>query len=209
MQQVVQHAGIQKERAISADPQMTTDLSHHLSLVAMQQDKAAFTILFKHFAPKIIRFGVSKLGSEVLAKELLQETMSKVWRKAHLYHTDKGAATTWVYTIMRNAAFDMLRKTRAQSEQSLADDLWPLDALEEGVTHEPDSFRDHLLSKQLRAHIDKLPDKQRTVVQGVYFQELSQEQLAQQLDVPIGTIKSRLRLALERLKQHMESNDYD
>jgi RNA polymerase sigma-70 factor (ECF subfamily) len=209
MQQDVHSTGFNKESAISAQPLLTADLSHSLSLVAAQQDKAAFTDLFSHFAPKIKRFGVNKLGSDALAKELVQETMTSVWKKAHLYSPEKGAATTWVYTIMRNAAFDMLRKTNTRSEQQLADDIWPLDALEENGDRSMEPFQDHLLSKQLFHHVDSLPDAQRVVVQGVYFQELSQEQLAKQLGVPVGTVKSRLRLALAKLKQHMGDHEHD
>lgn len=90
------------------ETQVPAELSTWLVRVADARDKQAFTRLFQFFAPKIKRFGIKQLGNEAQAHELVQETMSNVWRKAHLYDGDKGAATTWVYTVMRNAAFDML-----------------------------------------------------------------------------------------------------
>ena len=67
-------------------------------------------------------------------------------------------------------------------------------------------FADHLMDKQLEQYLNRLPENQKQVVRGVYFQELSQEQLAKQLNIPLGTVKSRLRLALTKLKQHIGAN---
>ncbi|CAM3987062.1 sigma-70 family RNA polymerase sigma factor [Shewanella aquimarina] len=189
------------------ETQVPPELSVWLVRVADARDKQAFTRLFQFFAPKIKRFGIKQLGNEAQAHELVQETMSNVWRKAHLYDGDKGAATTWVYTVMRNAAFDMLRRVKAKAEMNLGDDIWPIEQVqsEEALPE----FADHLMEKQMLAYVDSLPEAQRAVVKGVYYQELSQEQLAQQFGVPIGTIKSRLRLALAKLKQQMGDQQHD
>ncbi|GLO60720.1 RNA polymerase sigma factor ECF family 11 [Vibrio sp. MACH09] len=209
MRQNVSSQQIQKEQIISVDSLVPIELSHWLNRVAEQRCKQAFTHLFQFFSPKIQRFGMQKFNNEMQAKELVQETMTSIWKKAHMYSDDKGAATTWVYTIMRNAAFDMLRKMQHRNELSLADDIWPVDSIVESTQQESDVFKDHLMSNKLLAHVDSLPDAQQAVIKGVYFQELSQEQLAQQLDVPIGTVKSRLRLALAKLKQHMGGQHND
>ncbi|ABO23343.1 sigma-70 family RNA polymerase sigma factor [Shewanella loihica] len=191
------------------ETQVPAELSTWLVRVADARDKQAFTRLFQFFAPKIKRFGIKQLGNEAQAHELVQETMSNVWRKAHLYDGDKGAATTWVYTVMRNAAFDMLRRVKAKAEMNLGDDIWPLEQAQVQSEEEPLHFADHLMEKQMLAYVDSLPEAQRAVVKGVYYQELSQEQLAQQFGVPIGTIKSRLRLALAKLKQQMGDQQHD
>ncbi|WP_234399144.1 sigma-70 family RNA polymerase sigma factor [Pseudoalteromonas sp. T1lg75] len=176
----------------------TEHLSDALVKVAVDRDKTAFASLFRYFAPKIKRFGFKQFNNEAAAMELVQDTMTAVWRKAHLYHPDKGAATTWVYTVMRNASFDALRKMRSNKEDNLSEDIWP--TLQ---SPEPEQFDDHLETQLLLKHLDKLPHAQREVVKGVYFQELSQEQLAQQLGVPVGTVKSRLRLALAKLRNYL------
>jgi RNA polymerase sigma-70 factor (ECF subfamily) len=180
-----------------------TKLCEKLKAVAQSRDKQAFTYLFNFFAPKILRIARGKLPSEAQANEVVQETMSNVWRKAHLFNADKGAATTWVYTVMRNVTFDMLRKMKGNKEDNLSDDIWPV---AESVIHEDDTYEDHLAKDNLLSVIDTLPEAQRAVVKGYYFMEMSQEQLAAQLNLPLGTIKSRLRLALVKLKVQLGEN---
>ncbi|MBD1584045.1 sigma-70 family RNA polymerase sigma factor [Pseudoalteromonas sp. S16_S37] len=180
-------------------------LSDALCKVAQSRDKRAFATLFEYFAPKIKRFGIKQFGNEALAMELVQDTLTSVWRKAHLYHPDKGAATTWVYTVMRNASFDALRKMKSNKEEHLSEEIWPLLQDEQVID---DGFADHLQDNKIKEHISKLPPAQQDVVKGVYFQQMSQEQLAEQLDIPVGTVKSRLRLALQKLRAEMgDSND--
>lgn len=168
-----------------------------LKNVAEERDKKAFTQLFNFFAPKILRITRSKFANESQASEVVQETMAKVWKKAHMFKAEKGAATTWVYTIMRNITFDLLRKVRSNREDCISDDIWPLAEFNESEEYE---FDDHLQNKQLLRVIDTLPVPQQEVVKGFYLMEMSQEQLAQHLNLPLGTIKSRLRLALGKLK---------
>ncbi|MFT5758352.1 MAG: RNA polymerase sigma factor (sigma-70 family) [Alteromonadaceae bacterium] len=175
-------------------------LCQWLNAVATSRDKSAFTHLFKFFAPKIQRIARSKFPNEAQATEVVQETMSNVWRKSHLFDKDKGAATTWVYTVMRNVTFDTLRKIKGNKEDNLSDDIWPI---AESIANEDKSFEDHLENKQLLNVIDKLPEAQQEVVKGFYFMEMSQEQLAAHLNLPLGTIKSRLRLALAKLKMQL------
>jgi RNA polymerase sigma-70 factor (ECF subfamily) len=175
----------------------TQALIEALVAVSVSRDKKAFAKLFDYFAPKIKRFGIKQLGSEALAMELVQDTMTSVWKKAHLYHPSKGAATTWVYTVMRNASFDTLRKMKSNKEESISDELWPM--IQEPGSAFGESF-DHLEDKRIKRFIDTLPQAQKEILWGVYFQDLSQEQLAEQLNIPLGTVKSRLRLALQKLR---------
>ncbi len=176
------------------------ELAAALLAVAANRDKRAFALLFQYFSPKIKRFGIKQFGSEAQAMELVQETLTSVWRKSHLYHQDKGAATTWVYTVMRNASFDMLRKMKSNKEECISEDIWPLIDEAQPNQHE---FTDHLEDKQIKQYLDKLPQAQCEVVRGVYFQDMSQEQLAEHLNIPVGTVKSRLRLALQKLRNEM------
>jgi RNA polymerase sigma-70 factor (ECF subfamily) len=198
-------------KVTNAKPSKMSDKINHpelcqwLNAVASSRDKIAFTKLFEFFAPKIQRIARSKFPNEAQASEVVQETMSNVWRKAHLFNQDKGAATTWVYTVMRNVTFDMLRKIKGNKEDNLSDDIWPI---AESMTVEDESFDDHLENEQLLTVIKKLPEVQQEVVKGFYFREMSQEQLAVHLNLPLGTIKSRLRLALVKLKTQLgETHD--
>ena len=179
-------------------------LSSWLIDIAAKRDKQAFANLFKWFSPKIMGFGRKQFNNPAMASELLQETMTNVWRKALLYNSDKGAATTWVYTVMRNISFDMLRKIQANHEDTLSDDIWPLAEAQNSDEH---VFADHLMDKQIARYLNRLPDNQKQIIQGVYFQDLSQEQLAKNLNIPLGTVKSRLRLALTKLRQHIGADN--
>lgn len=187
---------------------MTESIDHAqlcewLEAVASTRNKAAFTQLFTFFAPKIQRISRSKFPNEAQANEVVQETMTNVWRKAHLFNSAKGAATTWVYTVMRNVTFDMLRKIKSNREDNLSDDIWPM---VEGSVSDEDSYDDHLENNQLITAIESLPVAQQEVVKGFYLLEMSQEQLAKHLNLPLGTIKSRLRLALGKMKGQLGEN---
>lgn len=175
-----------------------SDLQRALCKVASHQDKQAFELLFKYFSPKIRSFGLQRFGQEAQALELVQETMLLVWRKATLFNAQKGKASTWIYTIMRNHCFDMLRKKQTRKEDQVSDDLWPL--IEPHEANEDD----HLMSRNLLANMQSLPKPQRDVVEALYIKELSQSDVAELLNIPLGTVKSRLRLALSKLKNSLE-----
>ena len=182
-----------------------TELCEWLTAVATHRDKQAFTHLFQFFSPKIQRIAKTKVNTDARASEVVQETMGNVWRKAHLFDGNKGAVTTWVYTIMRNVTFDMLRKVKSNREDTLSDDIW---SLAESQNIQEDDFTDHLANNNLRSVIDDLPENQQQVIKAYYFMEMSQDQLAVHLNLPLGTIKSRLRLALGKLKAQLgESHD--
>jgi RNA polymerase sigma-70 factor (ECF subfamily) len=182
-----------------------TEICQWLKAIAKDRDKLAFTSLFKFFAPKIKSIARSKFPNEDQANEVVQETMSNIWRKAHLYSEEKGAPTTWVFTVMRNVTFDLLRKMKGNKEDNLSEDIWHVI---ENQHVDSETFEDHIENKNLLEVIGHLPEAQQQVVKGYYLLEMSQEQLAQELNLPLGTIKSRLRLALAKLKIRLgESHD--
>ncbi|WP_025674423.1 sigma-70 family RNA polymerase sigma factor [Salinivibrio socompensis] len=179
------------------------ELSELLAKVAENRDRIAFERLFRFFGPKIRAYGSKHLRADGQAMELVQETMLVVWRKSHLYNSDKGAATTWVFTIMRNLSFDMLRKVQSNREDNFSDDIWPI--LESGQQdNDTDSGAQYMMDQELLSFIDELPAVQQQVVRGVYLKQLTHQELSEQLNVPLGTVKSRLRLGLEKLRNHLE-----
>lgn len=184
-------------------PTGDNEIARALSRVATVQDKQAFELLFKHFAPKIRAFGLQRFGQEAQALELVQETMLNIWQKAPLFDADKGKASTWIYTVMRNHCFDMLRKKKTKKEEQLSDDLWPI--LETATNSSAKA--DHLLSRQLLRNITCLPEQQEQIVRAVYIDDLTQQEVADLLSIPLGTVKSRLRLAIAKLKAVLEVED--
>lgn len=169
-----------------------------------QRDTSAFAVVFTHFSPRLMQFAYKHMGNEQVAVELVQETMAIVWQKSALFDESKSSLSTWIYTIARNLCFDLLRKQKGKQAHLLADDIWPSDFL-------PPDLIDHyapeheMLKEQVVKFLDILPESQKKVVQAVYLEELPHQQVADMFDIPLGTVKSRLRLAVEKLRNTIEA----
>ncbi|MFK7927533.1 MAG: sigma-70 family RNA polymerase sigma factor [Myxococcota bacterium] len=165
-----------------------------LHAVSVGRDKQAFAELFGRYAPRLKAWFV-RSGPAGRADELTQEVMLRVWRKAHLFDPQKASVSTWIFSIARNARVDHLRKKRPAVH-----DTDP--AL---IPAEPADL-DHALDVQRSAHnlqcaLSELPDAQAAVLQAAYFEHKTLRAIAGELDVPLGTIKSRVRLAITSLRK--------
>ncbi|NRQ41952.1 sigma-70 family RNA polymerase sigma factor [Rheinheimera sp. YQF-2] len=176
-----------------------------LTFVALQRDKSAYAELFSYFAPRLKAFGMKMFGNEQQALEMVQDTMLNVWKKAALFDASRGCASTWIFTIARNVRFDMLRKKQSRKDDISADDLWL-----NGEYPEPEADSDagqwdnQLLTEKLAPHFDRLPPAQREVMEKVYLQEKTHQEVSDELAIPLGTVKSRIRLALDRLREALD-----
>lgn len=167
-----------------------------LERVHSEQDKAAFAALFRHFAPRVKAFLMKSGAGETLAEECTQEVMATLWQKAHLFDPSRASVSTWIFTIARNRKIDALRRQKRPEPEDLP---W-------GPEAEPDqadvmSLRQE--SEKLADAVAKLPEKQRKLIEKAYFGDLSHSEIAAETGLPLGTIKSRIRLALERLRHAM------
>jgi len=169
--------------------------------VARQQDQIAFARLFEHFAPRIKRWLASRGLPALVAEELAQETLLAVWRKAALFDPDRANAATWIFSIARNQSIDYRRRDHSalhdpetEIDPNLAD---PADAAET-LSQAEDEAR-------LLASLSALSAEQMKVLGLAYFHDRSHSQIASELGLPLGTVKSRLRLALEKLRAALES----
>lgn len=165
--------------------------------VRVAQDRAAFSQLFRHFAPRVKAFLMKSGANESLAEECMQDVMATLWTKAHMFDPSRASVSTWVFTIARNRKIDLLRRQRRPEPEDLA---W-------GPEAEPDQHDVLALqqeSKKLAEAISALPEKQRELIERAYFGDLSHSEIAEETGLPLGTIKSRLRLALERLRHAMK-----
>ncbi|KLV04608.1 RNA polymerase sigma factor [Photobacterium aquae] len=196
-----QNAEISKESMIK-DP-ITADVALLLANIAHLRCRKSYEKLFTFVAPKLLSFSRKQLYDENMAMEVVQETMLKVWLKAHLYDESKGAALTWIYSVARNVKFDLLRKTRHQQDWIQGDDLWPILDEERDPDSLPDEFR-LIVSKELEQQINALPPAQAEIVRMVCLQGTSHQEVADALGVPLGTVKSRLRLALQKMKEALD-----
>ena len=172
------------------------DWTGHMRLIRDNQDDVAFAELFRHFAPRVKAF-LLKSGTEpTLAEECTQEALATVWNKAHLFDPTRASVATWIFTITRNRKIDALRKQRRPEPEDLA---W-------GPQEEPDQSDVIAMTqetKKLGDALTALPSKQRLLIEKAYFGELSHSEIAIETGLPLGTIKSRIRLALERLRHAM------
>ena len=177
-------------------------LAHWLSLVAEKRDKISFGYLFDHLAPKIKGFLRKNGTSEVSLDDLTQEVMIKIWRYAGHFDKKKGKVTTWVFTIARNARIDLIRKEN-RPEPDVNDPVM--------VNDPPHGSDDILFAKQTSTRISEaindLPDEQQEILKYAFFEEKSHAEIAAQTGLPLGTVKSRIRLAFQRLKKTLTELD--
>ena len=186
-----------------------TNVSDEALLIAVgnSQNVDAFNQLFKRFAKKIFALGMKLTRNEQLANDLIQESMLNVWQKAPLYDLDKGSAKGWIFTLSRNRCFDMLRKQKRQPNCISADDIWPPESgAELTMVHEDIGGRQVELSL-IEGYFDQLPDPQRAVVEQIYIKDRTHEEAAAHLQIPLGTLKSRLRLGVAKLRNLIGVNE--
>ncbi len=160
------------------------------------QDKAAFAVLFRHFAPRIKAFLMKSGASATLAEECAQDVMATLWQKAEQFDPARASVATWVFTIARNRRIDAIRRARRPEPE----------ALDWGPDTEPDQAEVYEVAQEnlrLGAALATLPDKQRALIERAYYGDLSHSEIALETGLPLGTIKSRIRLALERLRHQM------
>jgi RNA polymerase sigma-70 factor (ECF subfamily) len=192
----------------------TTKLSHNNSQngndeyfascmkdIADNQDKSSYASIFKHFAPRLKSYFVKAGASENQAEEVIQEVMIAVWTKAASYDKSKSSVTTWLYTIARNKRIDKIRKEKRhyllESDEGLE---VPVPSSQEG------EIMSWQLSNKIKAFLDILPKEQSMLLKLSYFYEKTHSDIAKDLSLPLGTVKSRIRLALSKMKNLVELN---
>jgi RNA polymerase sigma factor (sigma-70 family) len=191
------HTGVRRSARVSwrkYPASRRNELDDLLIAVGARRDGKAFTILFDHLQPRVqaqtVRLGLAPSAAE----DLTQDVMETIWRKAHLYDPRQSAAITWVFQLARNRRIDLGRRSR---EFCLAlEDFFDIPDPAAGSDDRLDSAR---LQQCMRLALRALPREQFALVQLAFFDGLSHSAIAQQLDLPLGTVKSRLRLACSRL----------
>ena len=173
-----------------------TDL---LQRVAERGDAEAFAQLFQTFAPRVKSYMMRQGADAATAEELAQETLLTVWRKASLYSSDKGTAATWIFTIARNLRIDRLRREVPWQGLPEGHDETPSD---EPLPDEQVSEQER--QKRIRAALSRLPEDQHEVVQLSFIEGLSHSEIAERLGLPLGTVKSRMRLAYQKVREAAE-----
>lgn len=171
------------------------EMSALLVAIAATRDRGMFARLFEYYAPRLkaylMRQGMDAAGGE----ELAQEAMLIVWRRAESFDPEKASAATWIYTIVRNLRIDALRKLR-RPEFDVDDPSYVPDP-----PLQPDeALQCERLEKKVREALEQLPEEQAVVLRLSFFEDMPHGEIAACLSLPLGTVKSRLRLAMRRLQ---------
>lgn len=175
-----------------------------LARVAETDDKAAFRAIYQHFAPRIKAYAINQ-GFSQHAEVLVQEVMTSVWRNADKYSESLASVSTWIFTITRNQRIDILRKlNRTRAEIVIeTEDLWQIPTEDTTIC----SIQNLSTEKFVKAAIDKLPEEQMIALRKVYYEGKTHEEVAEELKIPLGTVKGRLRLSLQKLRVMFEAKE--
>jgi RNA polymerase sigma-70 factor (ECF subfamily) len=177
-----------------SDAKRQTEL---LVAVRDSRDRTAFSQLFDHFAPRLKAMLVRSNMNQAQADDILQDVMLTIWRKAHLFDPARAGASAWIYRVARNRMIDIVRKERRAIPPELYDDAV-----------EPEKQSADLGQAQeaqlLRAALERLPENQRAMIERAYLGELTHQEINRDTGLPVGTIKSRIRLGLEKLRHDLK-----
>lgn len=167
--------------------------------IARNKNRDAFAELFEYFAPRLKGYLLRLGTSEGQAEEVAQEAMLSVWRKAHLFNRKLAAPSTWIFTIARNRRIDILRRQRFPEIDPHDPTLVP-----ENPPQPDDEIIVARQGESVRAALENLPDEQRELVRLAFYSGWSHSEIANRTNLPLGTVKSRLRLAFARLRNELD-----
>lgn len=179
----------------AAKNSQTSENNAYILSIARDHDRRAFEALFAYFAPRVKGYLLRLGASGALAEDLAQEAMLTIWRKAALFDPSRASASTWIFTIARNLRIDAIRRERHPDFDPNDPALVPDEEVsaDDKMVLEDDGERLHAVLKEL-------PPEQAQVVQMSFFADKPHSEIAQELGLPLGTVKSRLRLAMARIR---------
>ncbi len=176
-----------------------TRLKDCIARIASHRDKDAFSTLFDHYAPLIRAYSLAREpGSNLIADELAQEVLIRVWLKADSYNAQLSNINTWIFTLARNCRIDYFRRNGRY-----VSDIDPTEMFNNIEDEEPGPFQlahQNRLEENIKSGLAKLPREQAEILTKVYLEGKSHQQTSTELKLPLGTVKSRVRLALGKLK---------
>ena len=172
-----------------------------LAKVAESQDISSFKKIFDYFSPRLKSFLMRSGADEAIAEEIIQETMTIIWTKADYYDPKMASPSTWIYTIARNKKIDILRKSRKAILEDIDTAVLPPveSKADENIEHDQ-KF------EMITQYLDDLPEDQLNLLKMNFFEEKSHGEISEITKIPLGTVKSRIRLALEKIRSKLEKD---
>ena len=172
---------------------MSTLLEKHIVELLREGNEKAISLLYEHYGDTLFGVALKVVRNEEVAQDVVQESFVKIWKKAHTYDSSKAKLFTWLFRITRNTAIDKLRSLGTKSDKEIQMDV--SDVYNIGV----EGLRpEHL---DLQKHLGEIEPKYREVLDALFFQGMTQQEASDELDIPLGTIKSRLKIGLRELKK--------
>lgn len=171
-----------------------------MGAVAARQDREAFAEIFAYYGPRVKGYMLRLGAGDALGEELAQEVMITVWRKAHLFDRAQASVSTWIFRIARNKRIDVARRLNRP-------ELDPDDPVL--LPHAPPPPDDALSAQEqeerVRVVLAQLPEEQMSLLQQAFYEGLSHREIAEKNGLPLGTVKSRIRLAFAKMRSKLES----
>jgi len=186
-----------KPRVTETSNQVYSDQTVWMLAVRDKRDRAAFEKLFDYFAPRLKGVAIKSGMNEAAAEEVAQDTMLTVWRKAQLFDPHRAQVSAWVFQIARNRRIDVIRK----ENRPLPEEVMGAEDVEEDA---PQILAMEQEAQQLKAAIGRLKPDQRDMIEKAYLGELSHKEISAKTGLALGTVKSRIRLGLERLRHELK-----
>ncbi|WP_255370037.1 sigma-70 family RNA polymerase sigma factor [Roseateles sp. YR242] len=169
--------------------------------VAQSRDREAFGLLFSHFAPRVKSYLMRTGSAEGVAEDLAQEALVTVWRKAALFDPAQAAVSTWIFTIARRLRIDAARRHQLDGA---GDECFEFDLLQADQPDQAEQTDAARLSRRVRDALDRLPVEQAQVLRLSFYEDEPHARIAEALGLPLGTVKSRIRLAVAHLRKALE-----
>lgn len=176
-----------------------------LMLLVAEGDAAAFEVIYERHCTAAFSLAFRVCGVRAAAEEVAQEAFLAVWRRGGSYDRTRGSVRSWLLGVVHHRAVDALRRATAQERRRVSDERAA--ELVEGPERTDVEWARREDARSMRALIDALPGEQQRVIELAYFGGFTQEQIAGMLDVPLGTVKSRMRLGLEKLRAGVEPTE--
>ncbi|WP_027077726.1 RNA polymerase sigma factor [Maribacter antarcticus] len=172
---------------------MSTLLEKHIVELLQERNDKAISLLYDNYGDTLLGVAKKVVRSDDLAQDVLQESFVKIWKKSDTYDPSKAKLFTWLFRITRNTAIDKLRSVNAKTDKEIQIDV--SDVYNIGV----ESTKPELMDMQ--EHLNKIEDKYQIVLDALFFQGMTQQEASEELDIPLGTIKSRLKIGLRELRK--------
>ncbi len=172
---------------------MSTLLEKHIVELLQERNEKAISLLYEHYGDTLYGVAHKVVRNEELAQDVLQESFVKIWKKSDTYDSSKAKLFTWLFRITRNTAIDKLRSVNTKADKEIQMDV--SDVYNLGVDSIKPEFMD------VRDNLGKIEEKYQIVLDALFFQGMTQQEASDELDIPLGTIKSRLKIGLRELRK--------